>query len=153
MDGNEAPFADRYDLLALASAGHVCARALGLPYREFIAMRSRHQAKIDLDGMYRVLLRLASPRMIAPKIPKMMSQYLDFGEVRIRKEEDFGMAFDVLGVPLILADWLIGVYEGFADVVLPAAGGNAPILYVDVIKQGSAHGFALATLRLEFRWS
>jgi hypothetical protein len=142
-----------YDLLTLASAGHVCAKTLGLPFREFIAMRGRHQAKLDTEGMYKVLLRLASPRLIAPRIPKVMSQYLDFGEVKIKKEEAYGLAFDVTGVPVILSDWMLGVYEGFLDVVIPAAGGTAPILYADVAPQGSAHGFALGTLKVEIRWS
>lgn len=142
-----------YDLLALAAAGHVCAKTLKMPYREFIAMRSRHQAKIDLEGMYKILLKLASPRLIAPRIPKVMSQYFDFGEVRIQKEEEFGIHFDVAGVPLILSEWMLGVYEGFSDVVLAAAGGTAPIMYADVVRQGTAHGFVLCTLKMEVRWS
>lgn len=141
-----------YDLLALAAAGHVCAKTLGMPYRDFIVMRSRHQAAIDIGGMYRILLRIASPRMIAPRIPKMMAQYFDFGEVRIREEEDKRLAFDVAGVPMILADWVLGVYEGFAEVVLATAGAKKPSLVADVVRQGNAHGFALATLKTEFRW-
>jgi hypothetical protein len=142
-----------YDVLALAAAGHVCATTLNMTYREFIAMRGRHQAKLDLEGMYRMLLKLASPRMIAPRVPKMMAQYLDFGDVVIRKEDDYGIAFDVTGVPMILVDWLLAVYEGFCEVVIPAAGGTAPILYADVVRQGNAHGFVLTTLKGELRWS
>lgn len=142
-----------YDLLALAAAGHACAKALGMPYREFIAMRSRHQAKIDVEGMYRILLKLSSPRLIAPRIPKVMAQYFDFGEVRIKKEEAYGIAFDLVGIPLILTEWMLGVYEGFSEVLIAAAGGTAPIVYCDVVRQGNAHGFGLATMKVEIRWS
>jgi hypothetical protein len=82
-----------------------------------------------------------------------MAQYLDFGEFKLRKEEEYGLAFDVTGVPLILSEWLLGVHEGFSDVVLQGAGATAPILYSETVRQGSAHGFSLCTLRIELRWS
>ncbi len=141
-----------YDLLALASAGHVCARTLGMRYRAFVAMRSRHQAQLDLTGMYRMLLRLASPRMVASRIPKVMAQYLDFGSSRVLDESDGGVTFEIAGVPTLLVDWMSGVYEGFLDVVVTTAGGKTPTFRADTLHHASSHGFPAVTLRVDARW-
>ncbi len=142
-----------YDALALASAGYVCAKTLDMPYRAFIALRARHQAETDLSGMYRLLLKIASPRMVASRIPKVMMQYLDFGSVRIVRDEPDGVTFEVSGIPQILADWYLGAYEGFLEVVLAAAGGKEPSARAEVLGQKGAHRFPTVTLRIDSRWS
>lgn len=142
-----------YDLLALASAGHVCSKALGMRFRAFIAMRSRHQAQLDLTGMYRMLLKLASPRMVASRIPKVMAQYLDFGTARIVREEPTAVIFDIAGVPVILVDWMSGVYEGFIDVIITSAGGTTPVFRSETSVHPSVHGFPAVTLRVDVRWT
>jgi hypothetical protein len=142
-----------YDLLALASAGHVCARTLGMGYREFIAMRSRHQAQLDISGMYRFLLKLASPRMVAARIPKVMAQYLDFGTSRIVREDETSVAFDLVGIPVILTDWLLGAYEGFFDVIVTSAGGKSPVYRSESSVHPKVHGFPAVTLRLDAGWT
>lgn len=141
-----------YDLVALASAGAVCADVMGMPFRDFIAMRARHQANHDVTGMYKMLLRLANPRMIAPRIPKMMSNYLDFGEVRVRSEQQDGMIVEVLGVPVMLADWLVGCYQGFLEVLVRESGGRDAKLVSKINAQGSRQGFPMGTLEVTVSW-
>jgi hypothetical protein len=42
----------------------------------------RHQATLDIQGVYRMLLKLTSPKLVAVRLPKMMSKYFDFGTTR-----------------------------------------------------------------------
>lgn len=142
-----------YDILAIASAGHVCARTLGMPFKSFIAMRSRHQAQVDTSGMYRLLFKIASPRFVAARIPKVMSQYFDFGTPRITRDEDTGISFEVPGIPVILSTWFAGVWEGYFDIIVPAAGGPKPTVRAETSAHPSVHGFPAVTMRIDVRWA
>ena len=141
------------DVLPLACAGQVCARALGMTFVEFVEMRGRHQATLDIQGVYRMLLKLTSPKLVAGRLPKMMSKYFDFGETRVVSDEPFGVVFEVATIPTLLADWFLGVYTGYVEVVVGAAGGTLPTLDVTSAPGDALHGFDACKLTGIVRWS
>jgi hypothetical protein len=141
------------DFLPLASAGQVCARALGMNFVDFIEMRSRHQATLDIQGVYRMLLKLTSPKLVAVRLPKMMSKYFDFGTSRSLSEESFHVAFEVAAIPELLVEWFLGCYTGYVEVVIGAAGGSLPTLDITTAPADKLHGFAACKLVCTMRWS
>src|SRR5689334_22990393 len=109
-----------HDFLPLAAAGQVCARALGMKFVDFIEMRGRHQAQIDIGGVYRVLLKVTSAKLIASKLPGIMAKYFDFGATRPVSEEPRCVRFEVATIPQMLVDWFLGCYTGYVEVIVGA---------------------------------
>jgi hypothetical protein len=142
-----------FDFLPLASAGQVCARALGMAFVDFIEMRSRHQAQLDIGGVYRMVLKMTSPRTVAGKLPTIMAKYFDFGAVRILSDETRCVRFELQSVPQILVDWFLGCYTGYVEVVVGAAGGHLPTIDLETVPAADLSGFAACKLVGSVRWS
>jgi hypothetical protein len=141
-----------FDFLPLASAGRVCARVLGMSFVDFIEMRSRHQAELDIRGVYRMLLKMTSPRLVAMKLPTIMTKYFDFGAVRIVADEARCVHFEMESVPQILVEWFLGCYTGYVEVVVGAAGGHLPTLDIETTAAADVSGFAACKLGGVVRW-
>ena len=142
-----------HDFLPLASAGQVCARALGMKFVEFVEMRARHQAQVDVAGVYRILLKVTSARMIAAKLPGIMAKYFDFGATRVVSDEPLCLKFEVASLPEIVVDWFFGCYTGYVEVVVGAAGGQLPTLDFHATPASESHGFASRKIVGTVRWS
>ena len=141
-----------YDFLPLASVAHVCGRALGMQFVPFVEMRGRHQAKLDIGGVYRLLLKLTSARMIAGKLPGIMAKYFDFGATRQLTDEPLCVTFEVANVPHILVDWFFACYTGYVEVVIGASGGQIPTLDFDASPAPDQHGFPASKIVGTVRW-
>jgi hypothetical protein len=142
-----------FDFLPLAAAGRVCARALGMKFVDFIEMRGRHQAHVDIGGVYRMLLKMTSPRIVAGKLPAIMSKYFDFGAVHLLSQEQHCVRFENESVPHILVEWFRGCYTGYVEVVVGAAGGHLPTLDIETVPAPDFRGFAACRLVGIVRWS
>jgi hypothetical protein len=142
-----------HDFLPLASAGQVCARALGMKFVDFIEMRGRHQATLDVGGVYRILLKMTSARMIASKLPGIMAKYFDFGATRALSAEPLSVKFEVDSIPEMLVDWFFGCYTGYVEVVVGAAGGHLPTLDFHPTETDELHGFPACRIVGTVRWS
>jgi hypothetical protein len=142
-----------FDFLPLASAGRVCAAALNMTFVDFVEMRGRHQAELDVGGVYRILLKMTSARMIAGKLPGIMGKYFDFGVVRPLSDEPLCVRFEVTGIPQMLVDWFLGCYTGYVEVVVVAAGGHVPTLDIAATATPEVNGFPSCRLEGTVRWS
>ena len=142
-----------HDFLPLAAAGQVCARALNMKFVDFIEMRGRHQAQLDIGGVYRVLLKLTSARLIAGKLPGIMAKYFDFGATRLVSDEPLCVRFEVDSVPTILVDWFFGCYTGYVEVIVGAAGGHIPTLDFATQPAPDLHGLSACKIIGSVRWS
>jgi hypothetical protein len=141
------------DFMPLASAGQVCARALGKPLIEFVEMRSRHQAEVDLHGVYRAMLKLTSAKLVAARLPKMTARYFDFGEVREIDSKPYCARFAIESLPSSVVDWFIGCYNGYVEIVIGAAGGHLPTVDFQVESAPDIKGFPASRMIGTVRWS
>jgi hypothetical protein len=142
-----------HDFLPLASAGRVCAHALGMGFSEFVEMRARHQAGVDIEGVYRIVLKLSSPRIVAARLPKIMANYFDFGETSRISDEPLCVRFQVTTVPQMLVEWFAACYTGYVEVVMGAAGGHLPTIDFETQAAPDLRGFAAARMVGTVRWS
>jgi hypothetical protein len=143
-----------HDFLPLAAAGQVCARVMGKSLFDFVEMRARHQAAVDIEGVYKILLKLSSPRLVATRLPKIMSNYFDFGETsRLTDDEPLCVRFQVATLPQLLVEWFTACYTGYVEVVLGAAGGHLPTIDFVAEAAPDLHGFAASRLTGIVRWS
>jgi hypothetical protein len=144
-----------YDILPLVAAGHVCARQARLSFVQFIRMRSRYQAERDTEGVYRALLKFASPAMAISHLPTLQAQYLDFpghGEAEIVEPGKAVMGRRQL--PQIVAKWFTLVYETYIEIVLQAAGARTVLVRSQADERDvPAFGYPTVRYRCDVYWT
>src|SRR5262245_26306239 len=68
-----------YDILPVITSAYVVARLCELPFAEFLRHRAGIQARSDLGGIYRLLLKFTSPSDVVSRYAAVQAQYFDFG--------------------------------------------------------------------------
>jgi hypothetical protein len=119
----EQPFLPsvKYDVRPLALAGMACAVVTGRDYLEFVALRTRQQARDDIRGVYKFLLKFVSLDVIASRAPTLMGQYFDFATITTRKLEANTYHAAVAGLPAPLAPWFVTCMQAYIDEVAQIA--------------------------------
>ena len=142
-----------YDVVPLAIAGIVCGARTGQTFLEFVRTRTQAQARSDVRGVYRVLLALTSAEAVALRIPKLVGQYLDFGDIETKSRSKGLVTGTRTGVPRALAPWYITVSDAYLRVVLSLAGGGDPSFAVTEVRDaGERDGIQLVDFDFAIRW-
>lgn len=94
------------DIYPLVAVGHTCARLLGMPFERFIRLRSRHQSEGDLRLFRKLILKIASPEMLATRIPLITASYFDFATAEVVERQPASITALMHGVPRDLAPWM-----------------------------------------------
>lgn len=129
-----------YDLLPIVPFGQTAALLAGAQYVPYVREGARWQANRDVHGIYRALLKLASPRMVCERLPRITMQYFDFGEATGQFTGDRRYEIGIRGLPRPLAIWLYAAVEGFVPVPLEIAGAKHVILRTSLEPSGRSHG-------------
>ena len=115
-----------YDLLPLLEFGREAAHLAGVPYSTYVRGGARLQAEKDVNGLYRAMLRLASPSLVVARMPRVVMQYMTFGNATGRMVAERTYEILVRGVPEPVQVWLIAAAEGFVPFVLETAVRAVP---------------------------
>jgi hypothetical protein len=113
-----------YDLVPLMAINQAAARVAGIPHTDLVTQNSAYIAERDINGVYRLLLKLASPELVAAKLPRASLQYLDFGEAEgkfVGKKEFHAVQ---RRIPAAFAGWMAAGVRGFAPTALMIAGAK-----------------------------
>ncbi len=143
-----------YEVMVVPTLIEAEARALGQPLDRYLTFRTRWQAKRDIGGVYRLLLKLTSPELVAARLPKVVVQMFNFATTTHRDLGDKHVQLEVRGVPQALAAWLEVGFKVYVETALTLAGARHPEL--SLMRQeasGSREGFPLVTLQGDVRWS
>ncbi len=139
-----------YDALPIIAVAHVCARLTKKTSGDFLRERTQHQARQDIHGVYRMILKLASAEAVAMRMPRAFSQYLDFGVTEVSVTSPGVITVEQVGAPLIMAPWLSVVGDEYMRVALELAGAKSvQIRRRPTEEYGSAHGLPLAKIVAE----
>jgi hypothetical protein len=153
----EQPFlaATFYDVLPIVPLVRLGARLEGLTMSAFVDRISRDQALTDISGVYRLLLRVASPEMVAKRLPRLTAQYFNFGIV-----EDEGLVAPGKvrmvrrGLPEEIIDWYTTAACSYVSQVLAETGAvNPGARVLGTEPDEPLHGVATRSMRFEFTWS
>jgi hypothetical protein len=143
-----------YDVFPLAAAGFICADLMGVSFHEFVRVRSRAQAQADATGVYRIFFTFVSPRLVASKMPTLLSLYFDFGKVAILRREPTLVEVAREEVPALLVLWQNAVFQGFLEVVLPLAGAKSvAVTYGEPQPTGQKGGYEIVTVPMTLSWT
>src|SRR5690606_24566832 len=55
------------------------AATMRMSERAYLRMRTEHQVDADMGGAYKILLKVATPELVVPRLPKIMTQMFNFG--------------------------------------------------------------------------
>lgn len=136
-----------YDTYPLAVAGIACARIVGLPFLEFVFHRTCRQAKADISGIHKFLLKFISARAIAVRVPLVASQYFDFVHVTSDVPNPRLVRGELMGIPVDLAPWWATLAEAYVGTSIEIAGKLLPELRTEkFVRTGEAHGVELCTV-------
>ena len=142
-----------YDIFPLVAIGFVCARLAGRSFPDFLRARARQQAELDVGGVYRFLLSLASPETVVTKLPAVVAQYFDFGTVEVRRLGPRLYTAISHGWPRPLAAWYAPIQETYALYALESNGAKNPRakLY-PFAPEATERGLEVGAFRVELSW-
>ncbi|MEJ7732565.1 MAG: hypothetical protein WKG00_25590 [Polyangiaceae bacterium] len=139
-----------YDQRPLLRLGQAAARLLGIPYTSLVRTLAAKAAHRDIHGVYRVLLKLASPELVASRLPRAAIQYFDWGSAQGRMVEPGLYQASIVGVPEEVLVWLGATLEGFVPVALGRAGARDVKVQAAKPRRGDN---GVITASYDFRWS
>lgn len=142
-----------YDLYPLVAAGSICARMANVSLDKFVGVRTNYQAQRDVQGIYKVLLKVTSPETLAVRLPRLVGQYLDFGAAETHRIAPRHVAGEQTGTPRALAYWFGLVHEGYITTLLPMAGAKNVRYRAEAPRVTERKdGVELCTLRSDVTW-
>lgn len=143
-----------YDIVPLVVAGHVCARQCSLNFSSFVRARSQFQANLDISGIHRLLLKLASPGLVITRLPALQAQYIDFtgrGEAKLLERGHAELTRAQL--PVMFAKWFAVVNDAYAEAVVTSAGAQNVLIRSEYSEPDVVvHGVPTVRFRCSVRW-
>jgi hypothetical protein len=143
-----------YDVLPIVALSETAAHLSGSSHRQLVMENARWVARRDMTGTYRLLLKLAAPGIVAPRLPRVSMRYFDFGGASAEKKDDRCFAAVQTGVPEPLADWMAWCVDAFVPVVLEATGAKDVVVRrpTRATRDGERDGVPTVSLHWEIAW-
>jgi hypothetical protein len=142
-----------YDAAPAHAVTVAAARACGVPYAQLVREGAAAQAERDLHGIYKLIVSMASPEMVATRLPALSTRYFDFGEADGKLIEDRTLETFRWGIPMPFVEWFMHSVVGFAPVALTLAGAkNVHVRCGAPVREGESHGVPTARVRFEVSW-
>jgi len=111
-----------YDLMPILPLSEAAAHVAGMALQRLVRDNAAWLARRDLNGVYKAIISLASPEMVAKRLPALSLRYFDFGgNVEVATTAKSLSAVRT-GIPNQLGDWFMHCTEGFVPVALALAG-------------------------------
>lgn len=150
----EQPFlaSSWYDVWPLAQLGPWVAPTLGATSAEVRKEVAREVARVDLNSVYRALMRLASTAFLSENLPRATANYFDFGATVVTERGERLTGVRRTGTPVEIADWYYIAASEWTCEALRLAGAQQPSATHRVVPEGRAHGVPTADVLLTFRW-
>lgn len=136
-----------YDALPIVEISRVAAHAAGVTHATLVRENSAWLARRDVHGVYKFLLKLASPAAVAVRLPRASMQYFDFVESNATMASERECVAVQTGIPDPMVHWFAWAIEGFAPVALAAAGAKDVAVETQV-----GAGPERGTVRAVLRW-
>jgi hypothetical protein len=142
-----------YDVLPVAPLIRAEAEVCNQSVPSYLHKRAAFQAREDISGVYRWLLKLASPELVASKLPRLLTQIFDFGDSSAEKLDDKRVRIELRQFPAVLGEWYSTAFEVYAETALALAGAKNIVLVLKPSYTGvHASGVELVTLRGDLHW-
>lgn len=144
--------ASYYDALTIPALIRAEADACGLSLPLYMQKRTRWQAERDMNGVYRLLLKVTSADTIAVRLPRVLSQMFNFPQP-VTEVEGTAATTQLTGVPEVLVDYFHMAVGTYAPALLELAGAKrARTEILETLAAGTQHGMRVVTLQFRASW-
>jgi len=144
----------RYDVMLVPALIAREADAVGQPLDVYLRARTEWQARQDINGVYRMLLRLVSPDAVAKRLPRLLVQMFDFPEVDVVALDGGTRLATFHHIPKPLEHWLRIAFEVYAQTAITLAGGHdVDINFDQSTDEDLKAGLRMRALRMHVSWS
>lgn len=141
---------DVFPVLALIGSASI---ALGQPQLEVARMVARASVPKQFRGLYKFLLKMASPEMTMRNLPRVGNAYFDFVRVDVAEVRPRTFTSSASGVPLLAAPAYMAVTEIGVVTALSLAGGrNVRHRWLPQVPEGQKQGMDVIQVRREVGW-
>jgi hypothetical protein len=141
---------DVFPLLALVGSASV---ALGLPQLEVTRMLARVSVPKQFRGLYKFLLKMASPEMTMRNLPRVGSSYFDFVRVDVAEVRPRTYTTSGSGIPMLAAPAYMAVTEIALVTALELAGARGVRhRWLPQVAEGKKQGMDVVQIRRELSW-
>lgn len=142
-----------YDILPAARMSDAAARANGLPVEEHLQASALAAARRDVSGLYRAILKVMSPKLVAQGMIRISSRYFDFGALSIQSEESTRVLGLRTGVPAAIAHWYGTVSSAYLKCVLEQAGArDVRVEFTARASNATVAGIPICDMTFDYRW-
>jgi hypothetical protein len=143
-----------YDVLPVYELIRAESRALGQTVARYLHERAVFQVEQDIGGVYRFLLKLASAQSVALRLPRMLTQVLDFGEHDAKQVAPGHVEAKLRGYPAMLWEWYSSAFTVYSERALALAGAREPVTLVrNAEPDGAREGVELIRFDMDVRWT
>lgn len=148
-----------YDVLPVVPLAAALAGLERSSMEDFVRRSSRRQALYDAQTVHRRFFEGHPPSSLVWKIPRLFTQYTDFGGTEVVDMGDLasaeagqGMVLRT-GVPTFILPWFIPMNEAYIEALLGVMGSERPTVKGQVVsKDADVSGVPTVTLRLRVMW-
>lgn len=142
-----------YDLFPLLAFVGSAALATGQPLLETSRALARWTVPRQFSGIYKFLLKMASPEMTVRNLPRLSGSYFDFVRVEIEEVGPKTFTSNGSGVPAVAAPMYMAVSEVAIVYALECAGAKkARHRWLPQIPEGRTHGMDVVRVRRQVTW-
>lgn len=113
-----------YDVLPIDEITRTMARLLGLPHEELCKRFGQATLDRDKGGIYRGLLKLASPDLLVRSLPYTTKRYFDFVSLDVKNVDKRSYRVTVTGIPEPIAVAYVYITTVFIVRAIEGAGGK-----------------------------
>jgi hypothetical protein len=145
--------ASRYDIVPYLHLAAAAAAAAGAPPKRFLAEQCAWQAERDVGGVYRLLLKVASPETVAHRLGLAWGRYFDFARLDVVSVTPGCVVLSVRELPSILLPWYRSGACAAGDTVIALAGAfDVKVKLTRPEADGETAGFPLCRFELRRTW-
>lgn len=142
-----------YDVLPFTELANLGANAIGITLAQLARDHSRHQAKEDISGVYRLLMRFTPMDVIMSSLPRFAQRYFDFGAYVGERIADRHFRVIRSGIPEPFALYHSIAGAEYSHVACESSGVYTITHSVGELENdGMAHGLRLKRFNIELYW-
>lgn len=141
-----------YDVLPAPRLVECEARAMRIDVPGYLLHRTKYQANTDLGGVYRFVLKLASPEMVIKRLPRIATQMFDFATPSFVLEDKGHATMRIAGIPAVCGEWLETSFSVYTETAMRLAGAQGIIVDIRRADEGRRAGEPIIALEIDVRW-
>jgi hypothetical protein len=145
--------ASRYDILPYLQTVVAAAAVTGMPASRFLAEQCSWQAARDVSGVYRLLLKVASPETVAQRLGLVWGRYFDFARIDVVAVTPGSVVLSVRQLPSFLLPWYrAGAVTAGNTVIALAGATDIKVAITPAQSDGQAAGHPLCRFEVRRTW-